>query len=188
MLVLIVGLVLFFGIHSVRLLAPDFRAARAAAGLMRWKGLYAVISLVGLVLIIWGYALWRPEAPQLYVPPEWGRHVTYPLVWVALILLAAAKTPTGHIKQTIQHPMLAGTSLWALGHLFANGDAAGVLIFGVALVWAVADTFSSLSRGEKRPVAKGWRGDLIAIAIGTVVTGALLFGLHAILFGVSPLA
>lgn len=187
MLVLIVGLVLFFGIHSVRLFAPGYRARQASAGLMRWKGLYAAISLVGLVLIIWGYALWRPEAPQLYLPPDWGRHVTYPLVWVALILLAAAKTPAGHIKQAVQHPMLVGTALWGAGHLFANGDAAGVMIFGVALIWALADTFSSLRRGEPRPVAKGWRGDLIAIAIGTVVTAALLFGLHAVLFGVSPL-
>lgn len=187
MLVYTLGLILFFGTHSIRMVAPALRDRQVAANERRWKGLYALASLVGFVLIIWGYAMWRADAPQLYVPPDWGRHLTYPLVWAGLVLLAAAYSPTGRIKATVQHPMLLGTALWGLGHLLANGDAAGVLLFGVALVYGVADTISNFARKVPRPQFAGYRGDIIAIVIGTVVTLALLFGLHALLFGVSPL-
>ena len=99
MLVFILGLVLFFGTHSIRMVAPALRDRQVAASERRWKGLYALTSLAGFVLIIWGYAMWRADAPQLYVPPEWGRHLTYPLVWAGLVLLAAAYAPTGRIKR-----------------------------------------------------------------------------------------
>lgn len=188
MLVFILGLVLFFGMHSVRIVVPGLRDAQVAANEGRWKGLYSLVALVGVVLIVWGYAMWRAEAPQFWVPPEWGRHVAYPLVWVGLILFAAAYTPTGRLKASLQHPMLIGTALWGLGHLFANGDAAGALLFGVAVVYAVADIVSNFARGTARPVFKGYRGDLIAIAIGTVLALVLVFWGHQVLFGVSPLA
>lgn len=187
MLALVAGLVIFFGVHSIRVVAPGWRDAEIARSPMRWKGIYSVGSLIGFALIIWGYASFRPEALQLYLPPEWGRHVTYPLVAIGIVLLAASQLPVGHIKQTLQHPMLIGTILWAIGHLLANGDAAGVLLFGVALVWAMVTLVASFRRPGPKPVATSWRGDVIAIGIGVVVTLALLFGLHQILFGVSPL-
>lgn len=188
MLLLIAGLVIFFGVHSIRVMAPELRNAQIAQSPMRWKGIYSTGSLIGFVLIIWGYASFRPEAPQLYLPPEWGRHVTYPLVAIGIVLLAASQLPTGYIKQVLQHPMLIGTILWAVGHLLANGDAAGVLLFGVALIWAIVTLVASFRRPGLKPVATSWRGDILAIGIGVVVTLALLFGLHLILFGVSPLA
>jgi uncharacterized membrane protein len=188
MLVLIAGLVIFFGIHSIRVVAPDLRASQVALSPMRWKGIYAVASLIGFALIIWGYVLYRAEAPLLYLPPEWGLHVAHLLVAIGIVLLAASQLPTGYIKQTLQHPMLIGTILWAVGHLLANGDAAGVLLFGVALIWAIVTLVASFRRPGLKPVATSWRGDALALGIGVVVTLALLFGLHQILFGVSPLA
>lgn len=187
MLVLVAGLIIFFGMHSIRVVSPSLRAEQIAKSPGRWKGIYAVGSLVGFALIIWGYALYRPEAPELYLPPEWGRHITHLLVAVGIVLFAASQLPAGYIKQVLQHPMLIGTILWAVGHLLANGDAAGVLLFGLALIWAIVTLVASFRRSEPKPVAKGWTGDAIAIAIGVVVTLALLFGLHQILFGVSPL-
>ena len=188
MLLLVLGLVIFFGMHSIRVVAPDLRNAQIARSPMRWKGLYSIGSLIGFVLIIWGYASYRPEAAQLYLPPEWGRHVTHLFVAIGIVLLAASQLPTGYIKQSLQHPMLIGTILWAIGHLLANGDAAGVLLFGVALIWAIATLVASFRRPGLKPVALSWCGDVIALGVGAVVTLALLFGLHQILFGVSPLA
>jgi uncharacterized membrane protein len=188
MLLLIAGLVIFFGVHSIRVVAPALRATQVAKSPMRWKAIYGVGSLIGFALIIWGYASFRPEAPQLYLPPEWGRHVTYPLVAIGLVLLAASQLPAGYIKQKLQHPMLIGTILWSIGHLLANGDAAGVLLFGVALIWAIITLVACFRRPGLKPVATSWRGDIFAIGIGVVVTLALLFGLHLMLFGVSPLA
>jgi len=188
MLILILGLVVFFGIHSVRIVAPALREAQVQANVVRWKGLYGVVSLAGFVLIIWGYALYRPEAPQLYTPPEWGRYLALPLLFVSMVLLVATKTPTGRIKATLVHPMVVGMLVWAAAHLISNGDAAGTLLFGVTLVYAVADLMSAFRRDEPRPQFQSQRGDIIAIAIGAVVTAAMLLGLHGLLFGANPLA
>lgn len=188
MLIYILGIVLFFGVHSVRIVAPGLRDAQVVANERRWKGLYSLVSLAGIVLIVWGYSMWRSEAPQLWVPPDWGRYAAYALDWVGLILFAAAYTPTGRLKASLQHPMLTGTALWGLGHLLSNGDAAGALLFGVATVYAVADIIANFVRGTPPPQFKGYRGDLIAIAIGSVLTLVLVFWGHQVLFGVSPLA
>jgi uncharacterized membrane protein len=187
MIVLILGLLLFFATHSVRMLAPGLRDAQIAANEGRWKGLYSLASLIGFGLIVWGYMLYRPEAGPLYVPPEWGRHVTFALVWLGLVSLTAAYQPVGRIKSTLQHPFLVGVILWSLGHLFANGDAAGVLVFGAFLVYSVGNLVAELRRGEAKPVFAGYRGDLIAVVAGTLAYAALLFWLHGWLFGVSPL-
>lgn len=108
MTILILGLVVFLGIHSVRMLAGPFRDAQVAANPKRWKGLYTLVSFVGLGLIIWGWILARPMAPQLYDPPTWGRHATLALVWIAFVLMPTANAPTGRIKATVRHPMLLG--------------------------------------------------------------------------------
>src|SRR6188508_1930290 len=108
MLILVLGLVIFFGIHSVRIVAADFRDAQVAAGERRWKGLYSLLSIAGLVLIVWGWRLYRPEAPELYEPPSWGRHLTALLVLLAFVSFAASFLPAGWIKQRLKHPMLAG--------------------------------------------------------------------------------
>ncbi|WP_184722703.1 NnrU family protein [Caulobacter sp.] len=187
MTILILGLVLFLGIHSVRILAGPFRDAQVAASPNRWKGLYSLISAVGLGLIIWGWILARPMAPQLYDPPTWGRHATLLLVWLAFVLMPTANAPTGRIKATVRHPMLLGVIFWSAGHLLANGDQASAALFGSFLVWAIIDLISALGRREPAPVVVKPRADIIAVVAGTVLWAVFVMGLHRMLFGVSPL-
>ena len=187
MTILILGLVVFLGIHSVRILAKPFRDAQVAASPRRWKGLYSLISAVGLGLIIWGWIEFRPAAPQLYDPPVWGRHATMGLVWIAFVLMACSNGPVGRIKATVRHPMLLGTILWSAGHLLANGDQASAILFGSFLVWAIVDLASALGRKEPAPVATKPVADLIAVVAGTALYALFVFFLHRLLFGVSPL-
>lgn len=187
MLVFVLGLVLFFGIHSVRILAPGAREAGVARmGEPRWKGFYALVSAVGFILILWGWSLYRPEAPVFYDPPAWGRHVAMAFVWVGFVLLAAAYLPAGHIRTRLRHPMLIGVGLWAIGHLLANGDLASMILFGVFLVYAAADIAAAARRGDAPPAFAGISGDLMALAIGTAAYAVVLWWLHGLLFGVSP--
>lgn len=187
MTILILGLMLFLGVHSVRILAAPFRNAQVAANPGRWKGLYSVISAVGLGLIIWGWIQFRPMASQLYDPPPWGRHAAMGLVWVAFVLLAGSNGPVGRIKATVRHPMLLGTILWSAGHLLANGDQASALLFGAFLVWAIVDLISALGRGEPAPVVTKPIADVIAVVAGTALYAVFVVFLHRLLFGVSPL-
>jgi uncharacterized membrane protein len=187
MTILILGLVVFLGIHSVRILAAPFRNAQIAANEKRWKGLYSLVAAVGLGLIIWGWILYRPMAPQLYDPPMWGRKAAWGLVWIAFVLMAGANGPVGRIKATVRHPMLLGTIFWAAGHLLANGDQASVMLFGAFLVWAILDLISALGRREPAPVVTKPIADAIAVVAGTVLWAVFVFFLHRVLFGVSPL-
>ncbi|WDR01253.1 NnrU family protein [Devosia algicola] len=117
MLVLLLGLFLFFAIHSVRMVVPAFRADQLASNPRRWKGIYALVSAVGLGLVVWGWWLFRPVADQLYEPPSWGRHLAMLLVWVAFIMIVASDIhmPAGRIKHWVKHPMLVGVGLWSAG-------------------------------------------------------------------------
>jgi uncharacterized membrane protein len=187
MMILVLGLVLFLGVHSVRIVAGPFRDAQVATHPGRWKGLYSLVSAAGLGLIIWGWMLYRPGAPQLYDPPAWGRHVALLLVWPAFILLAGANGPVGRIKATVRHPMLIGIILWSAAHLLANGDQASVLLFGGFLAFGVADLISALRRNEPAPVANKPLADVIMVVAGTAFYALFLLVLHKILFGVSPL-
>lgn len=187
MTILILGLVIFLGIHSVRILAGPFRDAQVAASPKRWKGLYSLVSGLGFVLIIVGWIQFRPMAPQLYDPPTWGRHVTWLLVWIAFVLMPTANAPTGRIKATVRHPMLLGVIFWSSGHLLANGDQASAMLFGSFLVWAILDLISALRRGEPAPVVVKPRADIIAVVAGTALWCVFVFFLHRVLFGVSPL-
>lgn len=187
MAILIGGLAIFFAVHMVRIVAPGWRERMLAANAGRWKGLYALASLVGFALIVWGWIVYRPEAPQLYVPPGWGRHAAMLLVPAGLIALAAAYQPAGRIKATLQHPFLVGVMLWSLAHLLANGDLAGVLLFGAFLAYAAIDLVAALARPGRVAFAT-WRGDAVAAGAGLALSAVLILGLHAVLFGVSPLA
>lgn len=188
MLVLVAGLVVFFGAHSLRMISPAWRAARyESMGERTFKGVYSLVSLAGLVLIVWGWTLFRPDAPQVYVPPAWGRHVTSLFVLIAFVLVAAAYTPTGYMKAAVRHPMVLGILFWSVGHLLANGDLAGLLFFGAFLVYAVLNFFSVAGRDDDAPVAKGWQGDLYAVIAGLVGYAIMVVWLHAALFGVSPM-
>ncbi|HJV42532.1 NnrU family protein [Caulobacter sp.] len=187
MTILILGLVIFLGVHSARILAAPFRNAQIAANEKRWKALYSLASAVGFGVIIWGWILARPTAPALYDPPAWGRHAAMGLVWVAFILLAGSNGPVGRIKATVRHPMLLGVIFWSAGHLLANGDQASVTLFGAFLAWAILDLISALRRNDPAPVVTKPIADLIAVVAGTVLYALFVFSLHRMLFGVSPM-
>jgi uncharacterized membrane protein len=187
MWILVLGLVVFFAIHSSRMVAGDFRDAQLAANAGRWKGLYSLASAIGLALIIWGWVLFRPEAPEIFTPPAWGRHVAMGLLLLAFILLAAANMPAGRIKVWVKHPMLLGIVLWALGHLLVNGDLASLLLFGAFLAYAIVNRVAVISRGDPAPAVVRPRSDLVAILAGTALYIVFVLWLHGWLFGVSPL-
>lgn len=187
MTILIVGLVLFLGIHSVRIVAPDWRDARVAAmGEGPWKGVYSLVSIAGLVLLIWGYSLAQPEAAFFYEPPAWMKHVVALLMLIALIIFMVSQLPSGKMKPVLKHPMLLAVKIWAAAHLVANGDLASILLFGSFLAWAVADRISVAKRDAPLPEEGPVSWDIAAIVSGVVIYLLFVWQLHAWLFGVLP--
>ncbi|MGK5046849.1 NnrU family protein [Janthinobacterium sp. GB4P2] len=190
MTVLILGLLLFLGLHSVRIVADGWRSVQLARlGEKRWKGLYSLVAFAGLGLIIWGYGLARQQALVVWAPPMGLRHASGLLMLFSLILLAAAYVPRNHIKTWVHHPMLLGTQLWAVAHLLANGNVAEVLLFGSFLVWSLVDLYAAVQRDRAAGVAyqRGTvQGTLLAIGAGVVLWLLLAFWLHGVLFGVRP--
>jgi uncharacterized membrane protein len=189
MLYLIIGLVLFLGVHSVEIFSSSFRAnAIARMGERPWKGLYTLISIVGFILIIWGYGQARHDPVLLYAPPVWMRHLSALIMLPVFPLILAAYIP-GRIKAALKHPMLAGVKFWALAHLLANGMLADVLLFGSFLAWAVADRISFKRRVvraiQTAPPSK--MNDVIAVVAGLAIYVAFVLWLHTWMIGVSPL-
>lgn len=185
--IMILGLALFTGVHLVTT-QRDFRASLIArVGEGAYKGLYSVASIIGVVLIGWGFARYRAAGYiPVWDPPTWTRHVTVMLTWLAIICVVAAYIP-GSIKTTLKHPMLVGVKLWAFGHLVSNGDLGSIVLFGGILAWAVVDRISLKRRtdpgGIVIPVG-GRRNDIIALAVGTAVYLALGFLFHPLVIGV----
>src|SRR5262245_31904413 len=171
MSLLILGLVVFLGVHSIAIVAPQWRDAQVAQrGERPWKGIYSVVSLVGFVLLVYGYGQARLAPVVLYTPPAALRHLALLLMLPAFVLLLAAYLP-GRIKTAAKHPMLAAVKLWAVAHLLANGTLADVLLFGGFLAWAVADRISLKRRAPRAvPGAPAGRwNDAIALAGGLVL-------------------
>jgi uncharacterized membrane protein len=191
MLLLILGLVAFLGIHSIRIVAPEWRNAQLASmGEGRWKGLYSLASLIGFVLLIWGYGLARPEAAIIYEPPVWMRHVTLTLMLFSMIFLGISQVPAGRIKAAVRHPMLLAVKIWAFAHLLANGDAASLLLFLAVLAWAVIDRISVKRReasGEFPAVIQAGpvTNDMIGVGLGIALYVLFVWKLHEWLIGVS---
>jgi uncharacterized membrane protein len=194
MTLVIVGLAIFLGIHSVSIVAPRWRLATIARiGEGPWKIAYSVVSIASFALLVYGYGQARMAPVVLYVPPRGLRHVALLLMLPVFPLFAAAYFP-GRIKAVTKHPMLVAVKLWALAHLLANGTLDDVILFGAFLAWAVADRISvkrrSAAEQHHLPGAppRGSVNDGIAIVVGLVVYVAFLFGVHRWLIGVSPLA
>lgn len=192
MVVLILGLIIFLGSHSVRVVAEDWRrSAMARLGEGAWKGFYSLVSVIGLALIVWGYGLSRLDPVVLWEPPLWTRHVAITLNLIAFVLLAAYLLPAGHIKARLGHPMILAVKVWAFAHLLANGTLADLLLFGSFLVWAIVDFAASRRRdralGTVR-VAGPVRNDVLAAVVGVLIWGALVWRLHEWAIGVSPIA
>lgn len=191
MAILILGLALFLGAHSTRIIADEWRSAMVARlGLNRWKGLYSLISIIGFILIVWGYGRARAEAVSLWSPPTWTAHVAALLTVPAFVLLAAAYVPRNHIQGVLHHPMVIGVQLWALAHLLANGTLSAALLFGAFLAWALLSFFAA--RRRDRVAGHVYAAGRPAMTLATVAIGAGLwagfaFWLHQRLIGVAPL-
>jgi uncharacterized membrane protein len=192
MIVLVLGLAIFLGVHSLRVFADDWRTAQMGRiGENAWKGLYSLFSLVGLVLIIWGYGLSRSTPVELWSPPVFTRHLSGLLMLLSFVLLAAAYVPGTRIRQVLGHPMVLGVKTWAFAHLIANGRLGDLVLFGAFLVWAIVLYAASRRRDRKagtvRPRGSASR-DALAVVIGIVAWAAFAFWLHAALIGVRPFA
>jgi uncharacterized membrane protein len=190
MLLLVLGLIAFFGVHSVRIWGEAWRQGRLAAwGAGTWKLAYSAASLAGLALLVWGYAGARAASPVLWTPPHAARAVTALGVLVAFVLLASSGVP-GRIKSALGHPMTLGVKTWALAHLLSNGSLAAVLLFGSFLAWSVL-VFSAARRrdraaGVTRPPGR-LTADAQAVVIGVVAWVAFARWGHLWLIGVSPM-
>jgi uncharacterized membrane protein len=187
LVVMILGLVLFLGIH-VFITRRDARAdVIAQIGEGGYKIGFSVISLLGLALIIWGFATYRATGwIDVWYPPLWIKHLTIALMLPAVTMVAASYI-RGRIYTTLKHPMLAGVKLWALSHLLANGDLGSIILFGSFLAWAVFDRISLKRRADSGapPIPVGGVGnDAIAVAVGVVAYLALGFAFHPVVIGV----
>lgn len=193
MMMLVVGLIIFLGIHVLPT-SPDIRdALKGRMGETAYKGLFSLVSLIGLVIIVFGYhkmQLNPGKNPLLWDPPTWTRHIAVLLMLPAMIFLVAAYIPS-RIRTALKHPMLVAIKIWALAHLIANGDVASLLLFGSFLAYAVYDRISVKKRGATGPlgpiIATPAMNDFYAVGLGALLYAALLLGGHGWLFGVSPI-
>lgn len=190
MFALLLGLALFLGIHSVRIFADDWRSRQIALrGENTWKGMYALLSIAGFVLIVYGYGSARMDPLLLWTPPRWTSHLAALLTLPAFILIMAAYIPGTHIKAKLAHPMLLGTKLWAAAHLIANGTLADALLFGSFLVWAIVLFAKSRRRDRANGTvytAAGPSRDVMAVLSGSGLWALFALMLHSVLIGVAP--
>jgi uncharacterized membrane protein len=190
MTLLILGLVLFLGVHSVRVWAEGWRGAlRDRLGENAYKGLYSVLSVVGLALIVWGYGAARQAPMLLWVPPVWTRHLAALLTVPAFLMLAAAYVPGNAIKARLHHPMVLGVKTWALAHLLANGMLADVLLFGGFLLWAALSFRAARQRDRVAGVvyAAGRAvPTVVVVIVGLAAWAGFAFWAHAAWIGVRP--
>jgi len=187
LLVMILGLVLFLGAHTLTTQRGLRGRVIAATGEGLYKLGYALVSLLGLALIVWGFAHYRATGwIDIWYPPKLLKHITIALMLPAVILVVASYI-RGRIYSALKHPMLAGVKLWAVAHLLANGDLGSIVLFGSFLGWAVFDRISLKHRADAGapPIPVGGLGnDLIAVAVGLIAYLALAFAFHPVVIGV----
>ena len=190
MTLLILGLVIFLGVHSVRIFAEGWRTQmRARLGDNGWKGAYTLLSIAGFAMLIYGFGQARQAPVLLWPAMGWTRHLAALLILLAFVLLTAAYVPGNGIKAKVHHPMILGVKVWALAHLVSNNTLADLLLFGSLLVWAVLDFRSSRQRDRAAGTVypPGRMGPtLVVVAVGVGLWAVFAFGLHAVLFGVRP--
>lgn len=187
---LLLGLVIFLGVHSVRIVAEDWRnATRTRLGENAWKGLYSLLSAVGLGLVVWGFGQARLDPVVVWTPPLAMRHIAGLLMLIAFVLLAAAYVPRNQIKARLHHPMVLGVKTWAAAHLLANGRLADLLLFGAFLLWAVLDFRSARQRDQAagtRYEAGTTGATVLTLLVGLLAWAGFAFWAHQWLIGLSP--
>ena len=188
---LIFGLCIFLGVHSLRIVANGWRnRMRALVGESVWRAGFGALSVLGLLLIVWGYSLARQNPVQLWAPPVAMRHLSALFTLLAFVLVAAAYVPANHIKARLRHPMVAAVKLWAFAHLLANGNANQMVLFGSFLVWSILSFRAARQRDrlEKAPPLSAKRGaTVITVALGAALWLTFTLWLHGLLIGVRPL-
>ncbi|WP_310389386.1 NnrU family protein [Roseateles sp.] len=194
MLELILGLVLFLGVHSVRIVANDWRSAQIQQrGEKAWKLGYTALSLLGFGLLVWGYGQAQQSPQFLWVTPKGMNHLAALLTLIAFVLLVAAYVPRNAIKAKLRHPMVLGVKVWALAHLLSNNSLADLLLFGSFLVWAVLSFRAARQRDRAHPPApltaspSGTALTALTVLIGALAWAGFAFWGHAALIGVRPL-
>jgi len=189
--ILILGLAMFIGTHVITTRRETRARLIGRFGEGPYKIAYSVASIVGVLLIAWGFGLYRAAGYiPVWNPPAWTRHIAALLVLVAVICVVAAYSP-GRIKTALKHPMLVGVKLWAFAHLISNGDLGSIILFGAILGWAVSDRISLKRRTDigGPPIPVGGIGrDVAAVVIGTLVYLALGFWFHPYVVGVPAFA
>ncbi|CAN7405991.1 NnrU family protein [Rhizobium sp. LjRoot258] len=192
MTLLIVGIIIFLGLHLIRVIAPGLRQSMIdSLGERGWKIAYSIVSILSLILLIYGFGQARQVTGMLYTPPVWMAHITLTLMLLAMICLVASLLPAGHIAVKTKHPMVLSVKIWAFSHLLANGETASVLLFGAFLAWGVILRIA-LKRRERageltlRPFVSA-KYDLYAVIIGVVAWALIMFKLHELLIGVAPI-
>jgi len=190
MLIMLTGLILFLVPHSIRIFADDWRTRQISQrGELLWQAVYSIMSILGLVLIVQGYAQAHHNPTQVWLPPQWLKYTASVLLLPAFVLLVAAYVPGTRIKSVTGHPMAASVKLWGLAHLLANGNLEDIILFGAFMVWAIFDFRSSRRRDKKYDIHYAVAGkgrDIIAGVAGVVLWLAFAAYLHKWLIGVSP--
>lgn len=190
--ILITGLLIFLGSHSVRIVAEDWRNQQLQRwGKIKWKAAFSLVALTGLLLIIKGYSEAATNPVILWLLPAWINHLVLLLMMPAFILLVATYWPGSAIKARVGHPMLLAVKIWALAHLLANGSLADLILFGSFLIWAVIDFAVCRRRDRREGVARpsgSLARDIQVTVSGIVIWALFAFYLHSLLFGVSPMA
>ena len=184
---LVLGLVLFLGMHSISIFAEGFRDRMAAKSLLGWRAFYSLISLAGFILVVRGYADARLDPTILYAPPVWLKHLASLLLLPVFVLFLAPYLP-GRIKTATRHPQLVAVKLWALAHLLVNGTLADVVLFGSFLAWAVVDRISFKRRTPRTvtPVKASGMNDVILIVFGLAAYAGFALWAHAAWIGIAP--
>jgi uncharacterized membrane protein len=185
MTLLICGLILFIGIHSVSIFADQWRNEQVAKlGVKTWKVLYSLISIAGLALMVFGYLQVKPQPITIWSPPDWAWLITVYFSLVSFILIAAAYVPRNAIKLKLKDPMLVGVIVWAICHLTSVGSLAGIILFGSFLIWGVLDLISCRARRSKLPPLQeeaSFVMTLATIALGIMAASPLALKAYGIL-------
>ena len=188
MILFLIGLIGFLGVHLIHALAPGFRAGVISKlGANGWKGVFSLLSLIFFALLVIGYPAAQLATIYFAEPPTGLKHINSLLIQIALVLMVAGSLPRGFIQKTLKHPQLVGVKLWAAGHLLVNWDLTSFIFFGAFLAWAVFVRISIKKRAVPVTKEPSMIWDLVAVIAGLAISAWLIIGGHAALFGVPPI-